>query len=265
MRRCARAHSVLLAVRETTPLISCITNSVAAGFTADVLLASGAAPAMVDITGEAGTFAAAASGLLINLGTPQPEQRAAAREAAAAAGEAGTPWVLDPVAVGSLVHRTALARDLVSMEPAVVRGNASEIMALAGTGGGGRGPETALGAARAMSERHGFVAAVSGPVDAIVDGQRMARITGGSPMLTRVTGGGCALGALIAAFIAAGREQDVDARAATVALHALYSAAAQPAAARSTGPGSFRPAFLDALYDLGAEDLEAVAVSEEQA
>ena len=82
MRRCARAHSVLLAVRETTPLISCITNSVAAGFTADVLLASGAAPAMVDITGEAGTFAAAASGLLINLGTPQPEQRAAAREAA---------------------------------------------------------------------------------------------------------------------------------------------------------------------------------------
>lgn len=271
MRRCARAHSVLLAVRETTPLISCITNSVAAGFTADVLLASGAAPAMVDITGEAGTFAAAASGLLINLGTPQPEQRAAAREAAAAAGEAGTPWVLDPVAVGSLVHRTTLARDLVSMEPAVVRGNASEIMALAGTGGGGRGPETAddvdsaLGAARAMSERHGFVAAVSGPVDAIVDGQRMTRITGGSPMLTRVTGGGCALGALIAAFIAAGREQDVDARAATVACHEVYSAAAQRAAARSTGPGSFRPAFLDALYDLGAEDLEAVAVSEEQA
>ena len=157
------------------------------------------------------------------------------------------------------------------MEPAVVRGNASEIMALAGTGGGGRGPETAddvdaaLGAARAMSERHGFVAAVSGPVDAIVDGQRMTRITGGSPMLTRVTGGGCALGALIAAFIAAGREQDVDARAATVACHEVYSAAAQRAAARSTGPGSFRPAFLDALYDLGAEDLEAVAVSEEQA
>ena len=84
-------------------------------------------------------------------------------------------------------------------------------------------------------------------------------------MLTRVTGGGCALGALIAAFIAAGREQDVDARAATVACHEVYSAAAQRAAARSTGPGFFRPAFLDALYDLGAEDLEAVAVSEEQA
>ena len=278
MRRCARAHSVLLAVRETTPLISCITNSVAAGFTADVLLASGAAPAMVDITGEAGTFAAAASGLLINLGTPQPEQRAAAREAAAAAGEAGTPWVLDPVAVGSLVHRTALARDLVSMEPAVVRGNASEIMALAGTGGGGRGPETAddvdsaLGAARAMSERHGFVAAVSGPVDAIVDGQRMTRITGGSPMLTRVTGGGCALGALIAAFIAAGRARDVGGsrgecagadttRACTVACHAVYSAAAKRAEARSAGPGSFQPAFLDALYDLETDDLGSITIS----
>jgi len=75
MRRCARAHSVLLAVRETTPLISCITNSVAAGFTADVLLAGGAAPAMVDITGEAGTFAAAASGravaILVDLQGPK--------------------------------------------------------------------------------------------------------------------------------------------------------------------------------------------------
>ena len=89
MRRCARAHSVLLAVRETTPLISCITNSVAAGFTADVLLASGAAPAMVDITGEAGTFAAAASGLLINLGTPQPEQRGGDQGGGAGGGGGG--------------------------------------------------------------------------------------------------------------------------------------------------------------------------------
>ena len=139
MTQRVRAHSVLQTVRETGPLVSCITNSVAANITANVLLAVGAAPAMVDITGEAGPFAAAASGLLINLGTPQPEQRAAALEAATAAGEAGTPWVLDPVAIGSLAHRTALARELIAMGPAVVRGNASEIMALLGAGGG-RGP-----------------------------------------------------------------------------------------------------------------------------
>ena len=276
MTQCARAHSILQTVRETGPLVSCITNSVAANITANVLLAVGAAPAMVDITGEAGPFAAAASGLLINLGTPQPEQRAAALEAATAAGEAGTPWVLDPVAIGSLAHRTALARELIAMGPAVVRGNASEIMALLGAGGG-RGPETsadveaAMDAAHSVSERFGCVVAVSGPVDAIVEGTHVTRIVGGSPMLTRVTGGGCALGALIAAFIAAGRARDVGSRGeragadttrtCTVACHAVYSAAAKRAEARSAGPGSFQPAFLDALYALETDDLGAITIS----
>ena len=276
MTQRARAHSILQTVRETGPLVSCITNSVAANITANVLLAVGAAPAMVDITGEAGPFAAAASGLLINLGTPQPEQRAAALEAATAAGEAGTPWVLDPVAIGSLAHRTALARELIAMGPAVVRGNASEIMALLGAGGG-RGPETsadveaAMDAAHSVSERFGCVVAVSGPVDAIVDGAHVTRIVGGSPMLTRVTGGGCALGALIAAFIAAGRARDVGSRGeragadttrtCTVACHAVYSAAAERAEARSAGPGSFQPAFLDALYALETDDLGAITIS----
>ena len=276
MTQRARAHSILQTVRETGPLVSCITNSVAANITANVLLAVGAAPAMVDITGEAGPFAAAASGLLINLGTPQPEQRAAALEAATAAGEAGTPWVLDPVAIGSLAHRTALARKLIAMGPAVVRGNASEIMALLGAGGG-RGPETsadveaAMDAAHSVSERFGCVVAVSGPVDAIVEGTHVTRIVGGSPMLTRVTGGGCALGALIAAFIAAGRARDVGSRGeragadttrtCTVACHAVYSAAAKRAEARSAGPGSFQPAFLDALYALETDDLGAITIS----
>ena len=186
-------------------------------------------------------------------------------------------WVLDPVAIGSLAHRTALARELIAMGPAVVRGNASEIMALLGAGGG-RGPETAadveaaMDAAHSVSERFGCVVAVSGPVDAIVDGAHVTRIVGGSPMLTRVTGGGCALGALIAAFIAAGRARDVGGsrgecagadttRACTVACHAVYSAAAKRAEARSAGPGSFQPAFLDALYDLETDDLGSITIS----
>ena len=173
--------------------------------------------------------------------------------------------VLIPIALGALLDVVARLRDRRPREARAALARAAASPPAAHRPETADDVDSALGAARAMSERHGFVAAVSGPVDAIVDGQRMARITGGSPMLTRVTGGGCALGALIAAFIAAGREQDVDARAATVACHEVYSAAAQRAAARSTGPGSFRPAFLDALYDLGAEDLEAVAVSEEQA
>lgn len=260
----AHARAALDQLRAQTPLVGCITNTVVTNFTANVLLALGAAPAMVDIVGEAGPFAAAADGQLINLGTPAPEQRAAAVEAADAASAAGTPWVLDPVAIGSLRHRTELAHALVARRPTAVRGNASEIIALAGTGAGGRGVEssdtvdTALEAARLIAERHGCVVAVSGPVDAIVSAGRTVRVGGGSVMLTRVTGGGCALGAAMAAFLAAGRAvglEDVDS---VVSCHIAYSAAAELAAAGSAGPGTFQPAFLDALHALGGADLDRV-------
>ena len=131
--------TLLSRVRSEPPLVQCLTNTVVTNFTANVLLALGAAPAMTDIPGEAGPFARIASGVLINLGTPHAEQRTAMLEAAAAANDAGTPWVLDPVAVGSLPVRTALAAELLAMRPTVVRANASEVMALAGLGAGGRG------------------------------------------------------------------------------------------------------------------------------
>lgn len=158
-------------MRERPPLVQCLTNAVVTGFTANVLLAIGAAPAMVDIVGEAGMFAGAASGVLVNLGTPNPEQRAAALEAVRGATASGTPWVLDPVAIGTLPVRTALAQELAERHPAAIRGNASEILALAGLGTGGRGvdatdgPEAAATAAGALARRLGTVVAVSGPVD----------------------------------------------------------------------------------------------------
>lgn len=254
-------RAALGALRRHAPLVSCITNSVVTNITANVLLALGAAPAMVDITGEAGPFARFASALLINLGTPHPEQRAAAREAVAAASGAGTPWVLDPVAIGSLPHRTSLARELVVQGPSAVRGNASEILALAGTGGGGRGVETAddveaaLAPACDLARLHDCVVAVSGPVDIVTDGERVVRVPGGSELLTRMTGGGCALGAVTSAFLGVGRKAGLGDLSVVVAAHAVYSAAAELAAARSTGPGSFQPALLDALYALEAEDL----------
>ena len=259
--------AALEAVRRHAPLVSCITNAVVTNITANVLLSLGAAPAMVDITGEAGPFARVASTLLINLGTPQPEQRDAAREAVAAAADAGTPWVLDPVAIGTLTHRTALARELFGRGPSVVRGNASEILALASDGSGGRGVETADDVAAALdpacdlARSHGCVVAVSGPVDLVTDGESVIHVQGGSALLTRMTGGGCALGAVVAAFLGAGRKEGLDDVSAVVAAHTVYSAAAERAEARSTGPGSFPPAFLDALYALEMQDLQNVSVS----
>ncbi len=248
-------------VRSRAPLVQCLTNHVVVNFTANALLAVGAAPAMVDIPEEAGLFAGVASGLLINLGTPAAEQREAMLEAASAAGDAGTPWVLDPVAVGSLPVRTALAHRLRELGPTVVRGNASEIIAVAGGGSGGRGVdatddvEGALDVARALASSTGAVVAVSGPVDLVTDGERVARVANGDPLLTRITGGGCALGAVLAAFAAV----DEDRFATTVAAVTVYTVAAEIAAARSSGPGSFGVCFLDALAGVDRAQLDARA------
>src|SRR3712207_4731662 len=132
--RAARA-----AVRAHTPLVHCLTNTVVQTITANALLAAGAAPAMVDAPEEAGDFAAVASAVLVNVGTVHARTAEAMRLAARLAGAAGTPWVLDPVAVGGLVYRTELATELVGLRPTVVRGNASAVMALGRAGGRWRG------------------------------------------------------------------------------------------------------------------------------
>ncbi|MGK3709130.1 hydroxyethylthiazole kinase [Arthrobacter sp. IK3] len=257
--------TLLSRVRSEPPLVQCLTNAVVTNFTANVLLALGAAPAMTDIPGEAGPFARIASGVLVNLGTPHAEQRTAMLEAALAANDAGTPWVLDPVAVGSLPVRTALAAELLALRPTAVRANASEIMALAGLGAGGRGvdatdnPEDALPAADLLAAKYGCVVAVSGPTDVITDGESTLRIRNGDVLLTKVTGGGCALGAVTAAFLSAA--EDGEGLTAAAAATAVYTIAAQQAAAGAAGPGSFAPAFLDALAGLSDEQITTMLVS----
>ncbi len=259
-----RVCTLLERLREATPLVQCLTNTVVTNFTANVLLAIGAAPAMVDVPTEADPFARIASGMLINLGTPHEEQRTGMVEAAQAAGEAGTPWVLDPVAVGVLPARTALAADLLHYAPTAIRANASEIIALAGLGEGGRGvdavdtAESALEAAGRLAQQHGAVVAISGATDLIIDGTDIIRLSNGHPYLTKVTGGGCALGAVTAAFLSL----DDDRLAATAAATAVYTVAAEIAADGAGGPGSFAVAFLDALATLDADAiLSRVAIS----
>jgi len=251
------------ALRDSSPLVHCLTNTVVQTITAKALLAVGAAPAMVDEPAEAGEFAAVASAVLVNVGTVQQRTAEAMRIAARAAGQAGTPWVLDPVAVGGLTFRTELAAELVGLSPAVVRGNASEVLALAGAGTGGRGvesvngPEDALDAAGGLARRTGAVVAVSGPVDVLTDGHRVVRVGGGSVLLTRTTGAGCALGGLVAAYVAVAG----DALTGAVAAHAHVALAAEAAAAAAAGPGTFAALWLDALDAVDGDALARAQVS----
>lgn len=245
------------ALRDRAPLVQCLTNIVVANYTANVLLAAGASPAMVDNPAEAGPFGEIAGGVLVNLGTPYPDTAEAMTAAVGGAASAGTPWVLDPVAAGVLEWRTAIAHDLVGRyRPAIVRGNASEVIALTG-GAGGRGVESvhtaehAADLAAALAAEWGTVVAVSGEVDHITDGERLVRVGNGHPWLTQVTGAGCALGALMAAFAAV----EVDALVAAAAATAVFTVAADQAAEASSGPGTFAVALLDSLSGLSPDQL----------
>jgi hydroxyethylthiazole kinase len=256
----ADCADALHALRERSPLVQCLTNIVVAQWTANVLLAVGAAPAMVDNPEEAGAFARIAGGVLVNLGTPYADTAAAMEQAVGAASDAGTPWVLDPVAAGALAWRTEIARKLLSDSPTVLRGNASEVMALTG-GAGGKGvdsvdtPEAALAAAVELAGLHGTVVAISGPVDHLTDGSRVVKVANGHPLLTRVTGVGCALGAMIAGFAAVLDDPLLAAVAATATLTVAADAAASSSSV--AGPGSFAVALLDQLATLTPAELAA--------
>jgi hydroxyethylthiazole kinase len=256
----AAIAETLAAIRGRRPLVHNITNLVVTNTTANALLALGAAPAMVNSTDEVGEFVPKAAALVINLGTITAVQAAAIRLAVAAARAAGVPWVLDPVAVGVLRYRTELARDLLAFPPAVIRGNASEIISLdGGADGAGHGvettatPETALPAAGRLARSSGAVVAVTGAVDLVTDGSRTTAIRNGDPLMARVTGMGCTATAIIGACLAV----QPDAFAAAVHGLALIGVAGELAAERARGPGSLQLELLDALYALDAATLEA--------
>ncbi|MFB9948571.1 hydroxyethylthiazole kinase [Rhizobium puerariae] len=253
---------LLAAMRAQNPLVQNITNFVAMNIAANVMLAAGASPAMVHTQEEAGEFARIASALTVNIGTLSPDFLMGMKEAAKAAGETGKPWILDPVAHFATGYRRAATAELMELKPAIIRGNASEIIALAGSRSSGHGvdsgdpTEAAEGSATALARQSSAVVAVTGEVDFVTDGHRSARIMGGSDLMPRVTALGCSLTCLVGAFAATRPEKPFEA---TVAALAMFAVAGGQAAAEASGPGSFSPVFLDRLAALSPEALDAEA------
>ncbi|MFE4501065.1 hydroxyethylthiazole kinase [Rhodococcus sp. NPDC056743] len=257
--------SALDALRAQVPLVQSLTNIVSANFLTNVLLAAGASNAHIDNVHESAGFAAIAGGVLVNLGTPDDATAAAFRVAAEAAQAAGTPWVLDPVGVGGLPWRSEIAVDLLQFRPTAIRGNASEIIALAGLGGDTRGVDSASDSVDAVPAalallKYADAVSASGPVDYVVGRDRDGgvvgvKISGGSALLPRVTSTGCSLGGLVAAYLAVAQTP----LEGLVAAHTHVAVASEIAEANSTGPGSFAVAYLDALYAVDADTIRARA------
>ena len=259
-------------MRARAPLVQCIPNIVAAEITANVLLAAGAAPAMVIGIDEAPEFAAGkATALSINCGALTQPSFASMRATAAAAvaSDRKPAWVLDPVACGGTAHRTAACRELLALHPTVVRANASEILSLAGVQGA-KGPrgvdaadaaEAALPTAAALAREHGnMVVVITGPTDYVTDGTATLAVRGGAVEVTRVTGTGCALSALMVAFVACASGSGDDGLGPleyAAACCAFYKACSATAAAGCPGPGSFKVRLLDALAMAEAAIAEA--------
>lgn len=245
-----------LALRTRAPLIHNITSAVAANFTANVLLALGASPAMVESDDEVEEFVALSDALVINLGSRTVQRSAIMLKAAEAAKRTVSLWVLDPVGVGAIEPRNALARVLCELGPTAIRGNASEILGLVGEDGQGRGVDTglgsdqAIGAARRLARSTGAIVAVTGAVDYVTDGNEVLSVAHGHPMMTRVTGMGCAATAIVAACLAV---QPDRLRAVAQAL-TITGIAGEIAASRAAGPGSLAMHYLDAL----AGDIQAL-------
>lgn len=249
-------------MRRASPLVQCITNYVAMNVAANVMLAAGASPAMVHATEEAGEFASIAGALTVNIGTLSPSWIEGMQVAAESATRAGKPWVLDPVAhFATALRRDAVAR-LIALKPAIVRGNASEVIALAGGESAGQGVdsrdpvEAAESAAVSLARKHGTVVAVTGAVDFVTDGRRAIRLEGGSALMPKVTALGCSLTCLVGAFAAI---RPADPFAAAVAALAVFAVAGERAGREADGPGSFGWRFLDALATLDPDGLDAEA------
>ncbi|MCW2273047.1 hydroxyethylthiazole kinase [Rhodoblastus acidophilus] len=252
-------------LRQKRPLVQNVTNYVAMDLSANALLAIGASPAMVHAPEEAGEFAALSDAVVINIGTLSKTFVAGMMEAARVAGASSKPWVLDPVGAGATKYRNETIAELLALKPTVIRGNASEIIAVARVAGffheaaAGKGvdslhgTEAALEPALALARGLGCVVAATGAVDLVTDGARVARIANGAPIMAQVTASGCALSGILGAFVAL----TPDFFAATVAALGIYGVAGEIAAAGCAGPGSFRVALLDQLAGVGGEALRA--------
>lgn len=246
---------VLQTFRRCSPLVHCITNDVVQTFTANTLLALGASPAMVIEPDEAEQFAAIADALLINVGTLTARQAQAMNRAIDGALAAATPWVLDPVAVGGLTFRSQFCQQIIQRKPAAIRGNASEIIALAGLSAGGRGVDStdsaasALPAAQLLARQTGAIVVITGEVDYVTNGERIRTVSGGSILMTRVVGTGCALSAVVAACCAlpGDRLDNIAAGCGFMKLAGLL------AAGQNRGLGSFAVGLLDALSVMGED------------
>jgi hydroxyethylthiazole kinase len=262
-------HKILSQVRERSPLIQCITNFVTVNDCANILLAAGASPTMAQDIREVEEAVAGANGLVCNLGAIDLVDSMIL--AGKRANELGIPVVLDPVAAGGTALRRQLSSKLLNeVHFSAIRGNASEIRALAGQMSRGSGvdvsaldaitPENlaqSVALISGLARQSGAVIAVSGVMDVVSDGTQTVLLHNGCATMARITGSGCMLTTLIGAFCAAVPEHPFEATCAAMAAMGVCGEIAEEKRLRNkTGNATFRTDLIDAVFNLTEQELK---------
>lgn len=264
-------------VRANVPLVHNITNYVTVNDCANVLLACGGSPIMSDEPADVADITSICGGLVINIGTLNARSIEAMHVAGARAAELNHVIVLDPVGAGASGLRTSTASELLDELPVtVIRGNMSEIKALAGASASTRGVDVnpddvvtddnlqaSAAFACELAAKTNAIVAITGAIDIVADATRAFAVRNGHPIMGKITGAGCMLTCVVAAYAVANPEDTLEAVCAAVACEGL---AGQVAASRMTeadGNGTFCTYFLDAMYTMTGDALEAGARVEE--
>ncbi|MDN7242090.1 hydroxyethylthiazole kinase [Planococcus sp. N028] len=250
------------------PIVHCITNHVVSNFQANGLLAIGASPIMGEAPEEAIELVSLAGALSLNIGTLNAMSLQSMLIAGKAANERNIPVVLDPVGVGATLYRAhAVAKILSEVKISVLRCNAGELAAIAEVEWQAKGVDAGEGQAdigelaRQQAAKLGLIVAVTGEVDIVTDGKRFAEIPFGDAVMTSVTGTGCLLSAVVAAFLAIKPE---DAFQATAAAMKYYAVAGEKAGAYAKLPGDFRTAFINELALNTKSDMDQILHRKEE-
>lgn len=248
-------------IKERSPLVHNITNYVVMNNTANALLALGASPVMAHSVNEVEDMVSFASSLVINIGTLSEHWITSMIKAGKAAKAKGIPIILDPVGVGATPYRTQTAIKIIAeCKPSVIRGNASEIMALVDASITTKGVDSTVGSNKALSSAQQLaieadaIVVISGPTDYITDGKQVNQIHNGNALMAKVTGMGCTATSVVGAF--AGVNSNM-LEAATHAM-AVMGICGEMAIKKSMGPGTLQLHFLDELYNLTLQDLNTL-------
>ena len=264
-----KMKTALRAVRETAPLVQCITNFVTVNDCANIILAAGGSPTMAMDAREVEEAVRGVSALVCNMGAIESVE--AMILAGKEANRLQIPVILDPVAAGGTQLRRDASKELLEqVQFSVIRGNASEIRYLAGQQTTGSGVDVSLTDAvteenlsavvdmtKSLAKKTGSVIAISGVLDVISDGKRTAVLKNGCATMARVTGSGCMLTAMIGAFCGAMKEDCFAAACAAMAAMGIAGELAEEMRLqKGTGNVTFRADLIDSIFNLTEEQLE---------